>query len=76
MATIILHRKVNIVVLTPGESLLAGSYTHAIVIAPDDAGWWLRFIDSQGGIDHYEVPYASYNEALWAAKAAAEFGFD
>jgi hypothetical protein len=36
-------------------------------------GWWLYFVDSDGSIDGYDSPFASHAEALWAARAAAEF---
>lgn len=74
MATIVKHRKVNIVILDEGEPIeaLCGPGDIAITAAAD--GWWNSFIDADGSIDSYDIPYASYNEALWAAKAAAEFG--
>ncbi len=36
-------------------------------------GWWLYFVDEHGKVDGYDSPFASHAEALWAAKAAAEF---
>ena len=76
MPTIILHRKVNIVLLGAGETIAACCRPGdiAIVAAPD--GWWNSFIDRAGAVHGYDRPYASYNEALWAAKAAAEYGVD
>ena len=76
MATVVIHRKVNIVVLEAGEPIAAhcGPGDIAIVAAAD--GWWNHFIGRDGAVNSYDRPYASYNEALWAAKAAAEFGFD
>ena len=44
----------------------------AIEHRPD--GWWTSFVGELGEADAYDEPYPSYNEALWAAKAAAEFG--
>ena len=74
MATVVRHRKVNIVVLDAGEPIAAWCKPGdiAIVAAPD--GWWNNFIGAHGEVDSYDIPYPSYNEALWAAKAAAEFG--
>ena len=74
MAAIVRHRNVNIVFLEAGEAIAehCGPGDIAICAAPD--GWWTSFIDAEGGVDSYDVPYRTYNEALWAAKAAAEFG--
>ena len=74
MATIVRHRKVNIVVLAADEPMegLCGPGDIAIRAAPD--GWWNCFVAMDGSVDTYDMPYPSYNEALWAAKAAAEFG--
>ena len=74
MATIVRHRKVNIVVLDVGEGMDGHCGPGDIAIVPDGAGWWTRFIDADGTVESYDIPFASYNEALWAAKAAAEFG--
>jgi hypothetical protein len=75
MATVVQHRKVNIVMLESHEPIAGhcGPGDIAIVAAAD--GWWTHFIGSDGAIDSYDRPYDSYKEALWAAKAAAEFGF-
>ena len=74
MANVITHRKVNIVVLDDGESIADCCRPGSIGISHDAAGWWNHFIDRQGQIEGYDQPYSTYNEALWAAKAAAEFG--
>ena len=74
MPTIIKHRKVRIVVLADGEVLSACCSAGDIAIEGGPAGWWTRFVGPAGQVDSYDEPYASYNEALWAAKAAAEFG--
>ncbi len=74
MANVIKHRKVNIVVLAPGEEIGALCRAGDIAIISDDAGWWIKFVGEEGQIDCYGEPYPSYNEALWSAKAAAEFG--
>ncbi len=76
MAMIIRHRQINIVVLGVGEDLFAHCKPRDIAIVPDDTGWWTKFIDADGNVDSYDIPYPSYNAALWAAKAAAEFGID
>ena len=74
MATIIKHRRVNIVVLDPGEAIAGHCGPGDIAIRAASDGWWTSFVASDGSIDSYDQPYRSYNEALWAAKAAAEFG--
>jgi hypothetical protein len=75
MVTVVKHRKVNIVVLAPDEPIAAHCAPGDIAIVAAADGWWNHFIGSDGAIDSYDRPYHSYNEALWAAKAAAEFGF-
>jgi hypothetical protein len=74
MATVLRHRQVNIVTLDDGEAIdtLCGPGDIAITAAPE--GWWTSFVAEDGSVDSYDIPYGSYNEALWAAKAAAEFG--
>ncbi|MYM87324.1 hypothetical protein D0T25_09560 [Duganella sp. BJB488] len=74
MATVLKHRKVNIVVLEQSEQIADNCRPGDIAIITDAAGWWIKFVGEGGQIDCYGVPYASYNEALWSAKAAAEFG--
>lgn len=74
MATIIQHRNVNIVVLEPGELIGSHCGPGDIAICSATDGWWTSFIDADGTVDSYDIPYRTYNEALWAAKAAAEFG--
>lgn len=74
MATIIKHRKVNIVVLEPGEAIEGHCGPGDIAISTAGDGWWNSFVDADGTVDSYDVPYRTYNEALWAAKAAAEYG--
>jgi hypothetical protein len=67
---------VNIVVLEAGEAIADHCKGGDIAIAASPEGWWTSFIDKDGMVDSYDQPYPSYNEALWAAKAAAEFGLD
>ncbi len=74
MASIIRHRRVNIVVLEQGEDIEATCGPGDIAIMAAQDGWWNSFVAQDGSIDSYDLPYPSYNEALWAAKAAAEFG--
>jgi hypothetical protein len=76
MATVLRHRKVNIVVLDSGELIAGKCRPGDIAILSDDAGWWTKFVGQGGQVDCYGDPYPSYNEALWAAKAAAEYGVD
>lgn len=74
MASVVCHRRVNIVVLEAGETIAGHCKGGDIAITATPEGWWTSFIDKDGMVDGYDQPYASYNEALWAAKAAAEFG--
>ena len=74
MATIVIHRKVNIVVLDKGEQIAGHCKAGDIAISAADDGWWTSFVGPDGEVESYDLPYPSYNEALWAAKAAAEFG--
>ena len=74
MASIIRHRRVNIVVLEAGEAVEGHCGPGDIAISAAADGWWNSFVASDGSIDRYDRPYPTYNEALWAAKAAAEFG--
>lgn len=76
MATVVRHRRVNIVVLERDDQIAGHCQPGDIAIVPNSAGWWTRFVGEGGRVDSYDIPYGSYNEALWAAKAAAEFGFD
>lgn len=74
MPTVVCHRKVNIVVLADGETIAEHCRAGDIAIAPAADGWWTSFVGEDGEVEGYDQPYPSYNEALWAAKAAAEFG--
>ncbi|WP_229257040.1 hypothetical protein [Duganella lactea] len=74
MAKVIKHRRVNIVVLEQGEPIEAHCGEGDIAILCNAEEWWIKFIGAGGHIDCYGDPYPSYNEALWSAKAAAEFG--
>jgi len=74
MASIIRHRRVNIVVLDAGESIAGHCGPGDIAICARVDGWLNSFVAIDGSIDSYDRPYPTYNEALWAAKAAAEFG--
>ncbi|MCC6072285.1 hypothetical protein ACFSQU_07525 [Massilia sp. GCM10020059] len=76
MPTVVCHRRVNIVVLGAGETIAAHCKPGDIAIVAESDGWWTSFIGKNGAVDSYDQPYPSYNEALWAAKAAAEFGLD
>lgn len=70
---LITHRGISIATLAssdPIESHCAPGHT---VIREQADGWWLYFVDDDGKVDGYESPFSSHAEALWAAKAAAEF---
>lgn len=73
MASILRHRKTNIVTLENGESMAGRCHPGDIAIVEGADGWWTHFIGEDGTVDSYDEPFASYNQALWAAKAAAEF---
>jgi hypothetical protein len=72
MATIVRHRNTNIVTLEPGEVIAEHCGPGDIALVQQDDGWWTRFIDEDGEIHSYDAPFNTYNESLWAAKAAAE----
>jgi len=76
MATVCKHHNVNIVALDADEALAAACRPGDIAIVAAADGWWLRFVGADGHVDSYDAPHPSYLEALWAAKAAAEFGLD
>lgn len=73
MPTIIKHRNIRIVTLEQGEAVMDHCRDGDIAIVPDAAGWWTDFVGENGEVDRYDAPFESYNKALWAAKAAAEF---
>ena len=74
MVNVIKHRKVKIVVLEQEQEIAAHCGDGDIAIFSNGEGWWIKFVGADGHIDCYGDPYPSYNEALWSAKAAAEFG--
>jgi hypothetical protein len=76
MATVVQHRNVNLVSLEAHEPIASHCRPGDIAIVAAADGWWLNFLGRDGAINGYDQPYASYNEALWAAKAAAEYGFE
>ncbi len=73
MATILKHRKTRIVTIEAGDSVASQCRPGDIAIVEEDNGWWTFFIGEDGTIDKYDEPFVTYNQALWAAKAAAEF---
>jgi hypothetical protein len=73
MATIVTHRNIRIVTLEPGETLTEHCNENDIALEQKDDGWWTRFVGKDGEVESYDAPFNTYNEALWAAKAAAEF---
>ncbi|AEK60334.1 hypothetical protein [Collimonas fungivorans] len=73
MATFIKHRKIKIVTLAADEAIADHCSAGDIALVQDEAGWWTHFVGENGAIDSYDAPFASYNKALWTAKAAAEF---
>lgn len=73
MPNTITHRRINIVTLAPGESIAAHCAPDDIALLQDEGGWWVHFVGEDGMSDTYDAPFESYNQALWTAKAAAEF---
>ncbi|WP_295995391.1 hypothetical protein [Rugamonas sp.] len=76
MPTIVTHRKVRIVMLEGGESIAAHCRRGDIAIVADAAGWWIHFVGADGALDSYDEAFATRDAALWAAKAAAEYGLE
>ncbi|KQX01978.1 hypothetical protein ASC94_05240 [Massilia sp. Root418] len=74
MANKITHRGVAIVTLEDGEAVLEHCKPNCIAIRHDDAGWWTCFVGPNGEVDDYDQPFPSRDQAVWAAKAAAEYG--
>lgn len=75
MVQVIQHRKVNLVQLDPDEAIAEHCRPGDIAIVTAGDGWYVHFVAHDGSVESYEQPYPSKNEALWAAKAAAEYGF-
>lgn len=73
MPTFIKHRKTRIVTLEQHETIEQQCRAGDIAIVQDASGWWTDFVGENGEVDRYDAPFDSYNKALWAAKAAAEF---
>jgi hypothetical protein len=73
MSTTIKHRKVTIVTLDAGETIADHCRAGNIAIVQESDGWWTHFVGENGASESYDVAFDSYNQALWAAKAAAEF---
>lgn len=69
----ILHRGITIATLAAGQQIAQHCAPGQTAIREQDDGWWLYFVDIDGSIDGYDSAFASHAEALWAAKAAAEF---
>jgi hypothetical protein len=76
MPTIIQHRSINIITLHPGETVAEQCRPGDIALVPDGDQWWTDFVGENGQVDRYDAPFDSYNQALWTAKAAAEFSAD
>jgi len=69
----IIHRGITISTLTASQEVAAHCAAGQTAIREQADGWWLYFVDEDGSITGYDSPFASHREALWAAKAAAEF---
>jgi len=71
--TSIVHRGITISTLTADQEVEAHCKPGHSAIREQADGWWLYFVDLDGSVSGYDTPFASHKEALWAAKAAAEF---
>ncbi|MGK5065141.1 hypothetical protein [Janthinobacterium sp. LB3P112] len=69
----ITHRGISIFTLAASDAIETHCAPGQTAIREQADGWWLYFVDEDGKIDGYDAPFASHAEALWAAKAAAEF---
>lgn len=69
----IVHHGITIITLAIGADIAGGCLPGQTAICERPDGWWLYFVDSDGSIDGYDSPFGSHAQALWAAKAAAEF---
>lgn len=69
----IIHRGITISTLSADQPVDTHCAPGHTAIRQQADGWWLYFVDEDGKVDGYESPFASHDEALWAAKAAAEF---
>ena len=69
----IIHRGIRIATLASSQDVAAHCAAGQTAIREQGDGWWLYFVDEDGKVDGYDSPFASHAEALWAAKAAAEF---
>lgn len=73
MPNVIVHRRISIVTLDTGDAISSHCKADDIALVEDEQGWWVHFVEEDGTSTTYDVAFGSYNEALWAAKAAAEF---
>ncbi|MGK5037840.1 hypothetical protein [Janthinobacterium sp. LB3P118] len=69
----VIHRGITIATLASTQDVAAYCAPGQTAIREQADGWWLYFVDEDGKVDGYDSPFASHAEALWAAKAAAEF---
>jgi hypothetical protein len=73
MSTTITHRRTRIVTLDDGETPATHCAPGDIAIQPQDGGWAVLFVADDGTVEGYDEPFPSQQEALWTAKAAAEY---
>lgn len=73
MANTIRHRSTDIVTLEEGERIADQCVPGDIALVQENGGWWTHFIGEDGSVESYDKAYPTYNQALWAAKAAAEY---
>lgn len=67
------HRSTRIITLDLGDEITDHCAPGDIVLVPDGSKWWTHFIDEAGEVDCYDEPFDSYDKAIGAAKAAAEY---
>jgi hypothetical protein len=73
MAASIRHRRTNIVTLEEGECIPDKCVPGDIALVQENGGWWVHFLGEDGSVESYDEAYPTYNQALWTAKAAAEY---
>jgi hypothetical protein len=73
MTKTITHRRTRIVTLEAGDDLATACRPGDIAIREEGGGWGLYFVADDGSVEGYDQPYPTHQEAVWSAKAAAEY---
>ena len=69
----ITHRGTRIHTIDEEDDPVARCRPGDIALQPVTGGWAVWFVGDGGEVEGYDEPFPSRQEALWAAKAAAEF---